>query len=189
MNFSVIVKSRLLEIINHMEENKEHFVKNSGKDFSRDRKLGFSKTILLILCMEAQSLKKEILKFFNFGQEAPSASAFCQQRAKIKTSAFYYLISCMDIYFHKKTYKGHHLVACDGSGISLPMKQGNTVYDCRRRENQKDYFQIHASVMYDLVNRRYLDIITEPAKKHNERESFLRNMRAHPAVSFLYRVN
>lgn len=173
MNFSKIVKSRFLEIISQMEENKEHFVKNPGKDFSRDRKLGFSKTILLILCMEAQSLKKEILKFFNFSQEAPSVSAFCQQRAKIKTSAFYYLISCMDIYFQKKTYKGHRLVACDGSDISLPLEQGNKIYDCRKRKNQKDYFQMHANAMYDLVNRRYLDVTTEPSKKHNERKAFL----------------
>lgn len=51
MDFSVSVKNKLLEIINQMEEEKECFVKNPGRDFSRERKLGFSKTLLLMLGM------------------------------------------------------------------------------------------------------------------------------------------
>ena len=87
MDFSVSVKNKLLEIINQMEEEKECFVKNPGRDFSRERKLGFSKTLPLMLGMGAQSLKKEIPCMSGFSTGAPSASAFCQQRAKIKLSA------------------------------------------------------------------------------------------------------
>lgn len=173
MDFSIYVKNKLLEIIRNAEENKEDFVKKPGKDFSRDRKLTFSKTLFLIISMEAQTLKKELFKLFNFSADTPSASAFCQQRSKIKLSAFYHLIYSMDNSFQKKTYKGHPLVACDGTDISLPMEQGNKVYDCRKRKNQKDYFQMHASAMYDLVNRRYLDVTTEPKKENNERRAFL----------------
>lgn len=173
MDFSMCVKNKLLELISNAEKNREHFVKNPGKDFSRDRKLTFSKTLFLIISMEAQTLKKELFKLFNFSADTPSASAFCQQRAKIKLSVFYYLIRSLDIYFQKETYKGHPLVACDGTDLGLPMEQGNTVYNCRRRKNQKDYFQIHANAMYDLVNRRYLDIVTEPKKENNERKAFM----------------
>ena len=147
------VKNKLLELISNAEENREHFVKNPGKDFSRDRKLTFSKTLFLIICMEAQTLKREPLKMFNFDADTPSAPAF------------YHLIRSLDIYFQKETYKGHPLVACDGTYISLLMEQGNKVYGCRRRRNQKDYFQIHANTIYGLVNRRYPDIVTEPKKK------------------------
>ena len=167
MDFSMYVKNKLLGLIRDMEENRECFVKKPGKDFSKERKLTFSKTLFLIICMEAQTLKKELFKLFNFSAGTPSASAFCQQRAKIKLSAFYHLIYSLDNSFHKETYKGHPLVACDGTDISLPMEQGNTVYDCRRRKNQKSYFQMHANAMYDLVNRRYIDIVTEPRKENN----------------------
>lgn len=174
MNFSMSVKNKLIQLISQMEENCACFVKNPGKDFSRKRKLGFSQTIFFILCMEAQSLKKEILKFFNFNADAPSASALCQQRAKIKTSAFYYLMHSLDASFPKKTYKGHAIIACDGSDISIPMEQGKGGdYACRKRKNQKDYFQMHVNAMYDLINRRYLDIINEPRGKSNERQAFI----------------
>ncbi|MCI9080066.1 MAG: hypothetical protein HFH68_14345 [Lachnospiraceae bacterium] len=56
----------LLELISNMEENHKHFVKNPRKDFSRNRKLTFSKTLFLIICMKAQTLKKELLKIFKF---------------------------------------------------------------------------------------------------------------------------
>ncbi len=174
MKFSISVKKRLLQIISQMEENGGSYVKNPGRVFSRNRKLGFSKTVFFILCMEAQTLKKELLKFFNFGADAPSASAFCQQRAKIKIQAFYHIMYSLDSSFPKKTYKGYHIVACDGSDISLPMEQGKgRDYACRKRENQKEYFQMHTSAMYDLVNRRYLDIVNEPRKKQDERKAFL----------------
>ena len=161
MDFSMCVKNKLLELISNAEKNREHFVKNPGKDFSRDRKLTFSKTLFLIICMEAQTLKREPLKMFNFDADTPSAPAF------------YHLIRSLDIYFQKETYKGHPLAACDGTDLALPMEQGNTVYNCRRKKNQKDYFQIHANAMYGLVNRRYPDIVTEPKKENNGRKTFM----------------
>lgn len=124
--------------------------------------------------MEAQTLKKELFKFFNFGADAPSASAFCQQRAKIKKQAFYHIMYSLDSPFLKKTYKGHQIAPCDGSDISLPIEHGKgRDYACRKRENQKEYFQMHTSAMYGLVNRRYLDIVNEPRKKQDERKAFL----------------
>lgn len=174
MDFSVSVKNKLLEIINQMEEKKECFVKNPGRDFSRERKLGFSKTLPLMLGMGAQSLKKEIPCMSGFNTGTPSASAFCQQRAKIKLSAFYHIMYSLDNAFPKKTYRGHQLVACGGTDICLPLgQQEGRGYVCRRRENQKDYYQMHVNALYDIINHRYMDIVGQPEKKQNEREAFL----------------
>jgi len=63
--------------------------------------------------MEAQTLKKELLKLFNFSADTTSASAFCQQRAEIKLPAFYHLIYSLDNSLHKETYKGTlHIRKC-----------------------------------------------------------------------------
>lgn len=175
MDFSVSVKNKLLEIINQMEEKKECFVKNPGRDFSRERKLGFSKTLPLMLGMGAQSLKKEIPCMSGFSTGAPSASAFCQQRAKIKLSAFYHIMYSLDNAFPKKTYRGHQLVACDGTDICLPLgQQEGRGYVCRRRENQKDYYQMHVNALYDIINHRYMDIVGQPEKNRMKGKLFLK---------------
>ena len=98
----------------------------------------------------------------------------------------------LDSSFLKKTYKGHQLVACDGSDISLPMEQGKGWdYVCHKRENQKEYFQMHTSAMYDLVNRRYLEelLISKELLLVYPGRRYKRNLKAHLAVSFLYRTS
>ena len=46
------VKKKLKNIIQEMAQNKDLFVKNPGKDFSRNRKLNFETMMKLMITME-----------------------------------------------------------------------------------------------------------------------------------------
>lgn len=90
-------------------------------DFSRNRIFTFNDTFRCILGMAGNSLNKELYDFFKNKPKSATASAFVQQRAKIKPYAFEYLFKrfnslCKD----SKTYKGYHLYAVDGTDLNIP---------------------------------------------------------------------
>lgn len=74
MSFPQKVKSALWSIVDIMALNTDCFVKNPGKDFSRERKLGFVQMLCLCICMESGCISHKLLKYFFFNpDESPSA--------------------------------------------------------------------------------------------------------------------
>lgn len=174
MNFSSQVKQKLLQLIQQMGDDPAPFVRDPKKDFTRKRKLPFTKILFAIIAMEASTLKKDLYKVFQADGPAPSPSVFCQQRAKLSVNAFLHLLYGLNASFPGKLFHGFSVVACDGSELNLPLCQKDgQAYLYRKREGQKNYFQLHMNMLYDLVNRRYLDILMEPRKGHDERKAFL----------------
>ena len=111
MIFAEHVKNKLSSLIHEMATAPWLFSKNPEVDFSRNRKLDFVSTIQFLLSMESGSLKKELLDYFQFSVDTPSASAFCQQRNKLLLEAFQFLFyefnSCFS--FEKK-YKDYQTI-------------------------------------------------------------------------------
>ena len=79
MLYSNELRNFLFDIISDMELRRKEFIRNPEKDFSRKRKLSFSETIHIILTMEKDSVKRELLKFFEFSSDSPTDAAFNQQ--------------------------------------------------------------------------------------------------------------
>lgn len=168
------VKKKLKNIIQEMAQSKDLFVKNPGKDFSRNRKLNFETMMKLMITMEAGSQKNELYSFFNCDINTPTSSAFIQQRSKIKTEAFNHIIYELNSSFKTKKYKGYDLLACDGSSVSIPLDQGESEYVVARKGNSKKYFQMHVNALYDLMNHRYRDMTTSPRQKNDERNELIK---------------
>lgn len=122
--------------------------------------------------MESGSIRKELLEYFHFAVDTPSASAFCQQREKLSLETFWFLFYQFNALFpFKKNYKGYRLLACDGSdlGIFHNPKDTDTYYKARTAE--KGYNQLHLNVLYDLCENRYTDILIQPIRKENESQA------------------
>ena len=126
MIFAEHVKNKLSSLIHEMATAPWLFSKNPEVDFSRNRKLDFVSTIQFLLSMESGSLKKELLDYFQFSVDTPSASAFCQQRNKLLLEAFQ----------------------------SQPTDRG--------------FNQIHLNALFDLCEKRYIDLVIQPARLENE---------------------
>ena len=67
-NYALVIKQQLMAIMDYMASKKEEFVKAPEKDFTRNRKLSFKDTIILMLSMGGGSLNNELMKYFNYNR-------------------------------------------------------------------------------------------------------------------------
>ena len=171
MSFPQKVKSTLWAIVDNMAGNTAHFVKNPGKDFTRERKLGFAQLIRFFLCMESGCLNHELLKYFYFlPEEVPTASAFIQQRAKLLPEAFRYILNQLNLRFPAKGLMGRYsLIAADGCEFNIARnpEDASTFHPTSGR-SEKGFNSLHTVSLYDLLSRRYLDVVFQPGRLKNE---------------------
>ena len=75
------VKETLLTKVNEISDSSWQFV-NKSTDFTRKRKISFRDVLLSTISMQKSSSKTEVLKYFDFNVDSPTASALIQQRKK-----------------------------------------------------------------------------------------------------------
>lgn len=171
MSFPQKVRSTLWAIVDSMACNTAQFVKNPGKDFTRGRKLGFVQLIHFFLCMESGCLNHELLKYFYFlPDEVPTASAFIQQRAKLLPETFRYILSQFNLCFPLKGLMGKYsLIAADGCefNISRNPEDPSTFHPTSGR-SKRGFNSLHTVSLYDLLSKRYLDVVFQPGRLKNE---------------------
>lgn len=167
-SIATIMKSKLDSAINGVISDKEKYVKNPGSDFTRDRKLNLETVIRLILCMQGNSLPKELYEYFKASEEHVTASAFVQQRDKIKPALFSSIFRTFNnLCADSATYKGYHLYAIDGSDINIARNPDDK--DTYLEQGGKLGFnQLHLNALFDLMNKTYADCIIQSAHDTHE---------------------
>ena len=88
----------LENLISELARNPSLFLKNPDTDFSRNRKINFKTCVGITMNSGGCTLNKELLDFFDFDVNAPTVSAYTQQRAKILPEAFEYLFHAFGRY-------------------------------------------------------------------------------------------
>ena len=86
MNYSDSVKNILLAAIDNLAQDPEKYAVNPGVDFTRNRKMGSQDFMRMFLTMEGDCIREEIYRFYGRTLEAPSKTAFYNQRKKVKDS-------------------------------------------------------------------------------------------------------
>ena len=170
MAFPETVKSTLWDIIDEMSLSINSYVKHPNKDFLRNRKLNFQKIMHLLISMESGCLNHELLKFFKYDESVPTCSAFYQQRSKISKTAFQHLIKEFNCRFNMDKYLGkYYLIACDGSEFNIARNPNdpNTFHEPNGK-SALGFNMIHTISLYELTNKRYLDLEVQPGRKKNE---------------------
>lgn len=167
--YSNCVKDTLTSIIKKMDESPEKFVKNPGKDFTRNRKLTFESVIKLLLSMDGNNIYKELLEYFKYDVDTASSSAFVQQRSKILPSALEFLFkNFTSSYENHKTFKGYRLLAVDGSKLNIAHNPEDTNTYVKSLADAKGYNLLHLNALYDLCNKLYVDACIQPIRNKNE---------------------
>ena len=169
------VQRGLKKLIRETAEVSWLFSKRPGQDFTRKSKLGFEKTISILLAMEGRSIRNELLEYFNCSENTPSASAFIQCRNKLLPEA-------METIFHRfaesfgaeRTYKGYRLLAVDGSDIHIPTNPDDEDSFFPSKNGSKVYNLMHLNAMYDLLNNTYTDAIVEGSQSCDEQRALAR---------------
>jgi hypothetical protein len=168
------VKEKLISIIMQMEKSTELFVKNPETDFTRNRKLPFTSVLELLISMGGNSIYKELLEASGFDTNTATTSAFIQQREKILTYAFEYLLNQFTNFQpSEKEYRGFRLFAIDGSDFAIPTNHNDTETYFQTHPDVKGYNLLHANAIYDLCNRFYVDTIIQNGRHVNEHKALI----------------
>ena len=169
MNFSNQVKALLQQDIESMATLRHLFVAHPDSDMTRNRKINFQSALSFILSMEKDTMDMELLKFYGLSKKIPTPSAFYQQRQKLKTELFPYLLNLFNSHFPPKLYGDILPIACDGSEFNIFLDPGNpdTYFEPNGKSN-RGFNLIHVTALYDILNRQYLDAVIQPGKKKNE---------------------
>ncbi len=114
--------------------------------------------------MEGNSLNAEIFNNFPVKEERMTASAFVQQRAKLKPKALKDLLYAFNDTFQNPKYlKGLRVYAIDGSDFCTPRNKNSKWYIPNhyvRKDGQeaKGTCLLHGNFLYDILNKQYMDI-------------------------------
>ena len=171
MSFPQKVKSTLWAVVDAMACNTSLFVKNPEKDFTRDRKLGFVQLIHFFLCMGSGCINHELLKYFYFlPDEVPTASAFLRQRAKLLPETFHHILTQFNLRFPTKGLWGRYsLIAADGCEFNIARNpQDPSTFHPASGRSKKGFNSLHTISLYDLLSKRYLDVVIQPGRLKNE---------------------
>ena len=174
MNYSETVKSMLVSSINELISQPELYAARPGRDFSRCRKLCFKDLLLMLLTMEAECIKEEIYTYFGRTTSAPSKSAFCRQRKKLKTDALRWLLFNFNKKCKKNLYDGKYsLIACDGSAANIfrDPDDKDTFFEPNGKST-RGFNQVHVNALFSILDRRFTDLLVQPSRKRNEYRAF-----------------
>lgn len=168
------VKETLLTLIDEISASSALFVKNPGKDFTRNRKLPFGTVVKLLISMGGNSIYKELLESQGYDVNTATTSAFVQQRDKILPCTFDFLLhEFTESYTDIKTYHGYRLLATDGSDLHIPTNPHDSDTFYQNSPDEKGYNLLHLNAMYDLCNRLYVDSLVQPGRNKNESKALV----------------
>lgn len=153
------------------------------KAFTRERKLTFSKMIVLMTQKSVKSLQNilneaevYLSNLLNTKLVTVTKGAYTQAREKLNYTAFIEL--CHDIrdqfydQYEYATYKDFRLLGIDGSLITLPDEEGTreafgTVNVINQhKDKNKQIVQARVSLLYDLLNGVVIDAMITDRKTH-----------------------
>lgn len=165
------IKQNLEDQIRCITNQPEIFAQ-SPTDFSRNRKLSFETTLKIILSFGGQSLSSELLSYFDFTLQTPTASAFVQARSKIKIESFKQLFyRTVPSSNQNKQYKGYQLLAHDGSDINIPYDENDPESHYTIGKFDKPVGSFHINALYDPLNKYYASVNFQKIRQLDERSS------------------
>ena len=174
MHYSKAAKSILLATINEIAADPQKYAVNPGRDFTRNRKLGFDRLIRMLLTMEADCISEEIYRFLGRTTDAPSKSAFYKQRRKLTHDALANLLFMFNKKLTRKLYNGkYQFIACDGSAVDIFRNPDDpdTFFEPNGKST-RGFNQVHINAFYSILDRRFTNLVVQPARKRNEYAAF-----------------
>jgi len=162
--------------INNVSNNPEVYCFNPRTSFIRKRKITMQKVLTGIIGMGSGSLRNELIDFYKASPDMPTASAFVQQREKIKPEAFKTILDEFTKKLLKKSSGDIPILAIDGTDLQIATNPNDTDTYYSGKENQKGYNLLHLNSLYDINNHIYLDAIIQKIKKDYNEHKALQEM-------------
>lgn len=169
------IKAAFSDAVHHVASNISLYAVDPDRDLIRNRKISATKLLSFLVSCGSSSTKLELLDFFGLGLDTPSASAFNQQRAKLKPDA-------LEAVFHQfnssvqamgKT-PGYRFLAADGSTFTFFSKPSfsSQEYFVSEGHSAKGFYSMHLNAFYDLQKHTYSDALIQPVHQKDEFRAF-----------------
>ena len=169
------LRARLDSCIDVLAEHPERYARRPGADFTRTRRIGFGDLVRALVCMGTGTLGAEMAAWMG-GPRAPSASAFCQQRAKLDPEALRQLL----LGFSPDVpapgpWKGRFaLAAVDGTEIVMQRnpRDAETYNPKGNGRSGRGYNSVYATALYDIARDSFVDAVVQPGPRKDEHGAF-----------------
>lgn len=165
------IKKLLLSEIQKVADHPSDYCFNPENDFTRNRKLPLETVLKGIIGMESGSLTNELIDLFNAAPDMPTASAFIQQRNKIKPEAFKAIFNGFTNETLKVASDKMTLLAVDGSDIQIPTNPEDEESYFPGINGRKGYNLLHLNAFYDLKHHIYTDALIQKRMDYNEHQA------------------
>ena len=170
-----VVKQALSEAINQVTADISRYSVDASKNFQRTRKLPPDKLISFLISCGSSGTRQELLDFFDMDPKSPSASAFNQQRAKLKPEAleavFHHFNSSSLFSASSDEYR---FLAADGASFTFCSRSAFSPdeYFINAGHSAKGFFSMHLNALYDLKKHTYSDALIQPVHFKDEYRAF-----------------
>ncbi len=162
------LKKLLLSEIESVVSRRDTFCVTPEKDFVRNRKLPFHTIVKTIIGMESKNLTNELIDAFDADPTLPSASAFVQQRCKIKPEAFKSIFNGFSSKIVREESNTLRILAVDGSDVQIATNPNDKSSYYPGANGQKPYNLLHLNALFDLKHRIYTDAVIQGRLDWNE---------------------
>ena len=165
------IKKLLLSEIQKVADDPHTYCFHPDTDFTRNRKLTMEKMLQAIIAMESKCLTNELLDLFQASAQTPTASAFIQQRCKIKPIAFETIFKNFSKTLLALSENKMPVFAIDASDIQIPTNPTDTESYIEGTNGHKGYNLLHINALYDLNRHIYSDVTIQKARESNEHKA------------------
>ena len=169
------LKELLNESIKIISSDISQYALDPCSDFIRTRKLPPDILLSFLISEGSSTTKNELLDFFDMDVDAPSSSAFCQQRGKLKPEGvealFHEFTASID---NSSPVSDYRFLAADGSTATFfsKPKYSPPEYFVDQGHSAKGFYSIHINALYDLDNHTYVDAFLQPVHEKDEFKAF-----------------
>jgi hypothetical protein len=165
-------RKRLERAVRLVSSEPEACARDPGRDFTRERKVPLRSLLWIMVTWAWDTIGVELEDAYGWDGDAPTASAFCQQRAKLRPDAMPRVNSAFLAMWHQVPLKGR-FVPCgvDGTGVPLcPSSDPRT----RAGSNQSGAArnEAHPTIAYDIGRRTSRDMVWQGSREQDEPGAF-----------------
>jgi hypothetical protein len=162
------VKQILFSEIKRIASTPERYSLHPGTDFTRKRKLPMERLLSGIIGLGGGSLSSEVLDLFHCAADAPSSSAFVQQRNKLRPEAMEDLFRAFAQRLSTQYPEDMRIFAVDGTDLHIFTNPEDVGSYYSGANGQKPYNLLHVNAFYDLLNGIYVDAVVQKRNEENE---------------------
>ena len=179
------IKTIFNSAISKVTDNISRYAVSPEKDFKRHKKLPADKLISFLISQGSSSTRVELLDFFHLDHDTITASAFNQQRAKLKPEALKQVMYEFNhAVFEEDAPSGCRFLAADGSTVTFfsnPSFSPNE-YFVNQGHSQKSFYSMHINALQDIQKHIYTDILIQPVHEKDEFKAFCSIVDRHPVL-------